>query len=145
MALLSSYSTGARTVMAAAIAASHAGGKLAFYTSPQRANADAAIGASTKVAEYTLTTLVEASGVLTAGAIAAVANVAAGTATWAVLTKADGSCPIDLTVGRNGYAADGVTVSGGAVYNINLNSPVFAANAESQVTAFTITVPATGT
>ncbi|MGN6103877.1 MAG: hypothetical protein ACTHU0_02125 [Kofleriaceae bacterium] len=145
MTLLSSASAAARTIQAAAIAAAYPGGKIAFYSAPQRANADAAIGAAVKLAEVTVSALAEANGVITATIAAAVAILASGNAAWCVLTKADGSAPLDFTCGRNGYAADGVTVSAGAAYNVNLNSPVFAVNAECELTTFTITVPAAGT
>lgn len=126
-------------------------GKLRIYTtgSGRPATPETAITDQVLLAELTF----GADGIAAAAAGAAAANAItadssadnAGVATWARAVKADGTTVIeDYSAGRNGYAADGVTVSGGAVYNINLNAAVIAAGANVSVSSMNLSEPMQG-
>lgn len=149
MALDTRHSTTTRNAKLDARATLFNSGKLRLYDGTRPATADTAITTQVLLAELTMgaTAFPAASGGSTmANAITPDSSADnAGTATWARAVKSDGTTVIeDYSAGRNGYAADGTTVSGGTVYNVALNAAIIAAAAAVSVSSMVLTEPAQG-
>lgn len=103
-------------------------GYLRIYTGSQPANADAAIGAVTLLAElrFAATSFGAAvAGLITANAIASVTAAANGTATWFRALKSDGTTAVlDGSVGTSGC-------------DLNINATNIAAGATVAITSCT--------
>lgn len=115
MALNPKVSAARRAAMLDTITSSAASGKLRIYSGTQPADADAAIGAGTLLAELTMnatafgsaTSTASTNSVLTANAITSDSSAdATGTAAWFRLWQSNGTTPIlDGTVGTSGTDA----------------------------------------
>jgi len=108
-----------------ALNALYNGGKLRVYTTAQPTNADTAIGAQTKLIEFTLPTPcfgTSAAGVVTANAITDVVGLAPGDAAFYRVVKADGTTGLqDGSVGTSlcNLNMDAVTIVTGVTQHIN--------------------------
>jgi len=107
-------------------------GKIRLYTGAQPANADAAIGAVTLLAELTNNATAfgaSAAGVATANAITSDASAdATGTAAWFRQWKSDGTSPLwDGSVGTSGA-------------DLNINTTSIVAGAAVAITAYTYSI-----
>lgn len=108
-----------------ALNAAYNGGKLRGYTGTQAATADTAIGAQTKLYEFTLPSPcfgTSAAGVVTANAITDVVGLAGGDCTWYRVVKADGTTGLqDGSVGTSGanLNMDAITIVAGVTQHIN--------------------------
>lgn len=134
MPLNSQYAAATRTALATALAALCNGGTLKIYDGAQPANAGTAVTTQVLLATLTLPNpaFTEASGVLTlASAIADVAAVAAGTASWFRIASSGGATVCDGSVGTSAA-------------NLVLNSVAIQTGADVGVSALSITIPASG-
>jgi hypothetical protein len=149
MALDTRHATATRNAKGDARAALFNSGYLRLYTAPRPASANDAVGAATLLSEHQFANPAFgafANGSATANAISADASADnSGVPVWGRAFRSDGTTVIeDYSAGRNGYAADGVTPDGAAVYNINTGAASIAAGASVTPASMTITEPAQG-
>ena len=108
-----------------------ASGFVDIYDGSQPATPDVAIGAQVKLAHLPLSSTAfgaASSGVKTANAITSGTGLAASTATWARVTKSDGTAVVDCSVSTS--SAD-----------INLNDTAITVGGTVSITSFTISMP----